>query len=146
MNFGSQQASREKLVATMMRLGSSTARRAWAQARNATRSTHPSHIPTSATFSTCSVHNHSKTSALWQDQQQTSQPSFPSAAPQYQSYRPDPRRVPVLPISLLSTDCLETRLHPGHRGQNPSFDGNGSGDVRRARTILPSPLYNHVPF
>lgn len=91
------------MVATMMRLGSNTARRALTQAVNTPRSVHPSYLPRSAAFSSCSVHNHSKTSALHQDQQPQPPPS-PSAAPQYQSFRPDPKRVPVplpCPISQL---------------------------------------------
>ena len=73
----------------MMPLGHCTARRALTQAVYTTRATQSIRI---GTFSTCSIHRHS-TPPVRQEQQQSS----PSASPTYQSYRPDPKRQPVIP-------------------------------------------------
>jgi hypothetical protein len=73
----------------MMRLGHCIARRALTQASYTTRATQSIRI---GTFYTCSVHRHS-TPPVRQEQQQSS----PSPSTTYQSYRPDPKRQPVLP-------------------------------------------------
>src|SRR5579859_6991048 len=80
----------------MMRVGSSTVRRALIQALPSTRSaSSPSSITVSqlAAFSTCNVHRLSNSPSVRQEHQQTTPPS--SAPIAYQSFRPDPNRRPV---------------------------------------------------
>jgi hypothetical protein len=79
----------------MMRLGYSSARRALTQVMHTTRPTSQSKVIRINAFSTCTAHQHSKSPAVRQEQQQS---SSPSAAPTYQSFRPDPKREPVLPF------------------------------------------------
>src|SRR5205085_317949 len=90
----------KQVIATMMRVGSSTARRALIQTLPLTRSaSSPSSITISqlAAFSTCNVHRHSNSPSVRQEHQQTTPPS--SAPIAYQSFRPDPNRRPVsLPL------------------------------------------------
>jgi hypothetical protein len=119
----------------MMRLGHCTARRALTQAMYTIRATQSIGI---GTFSTCSVHRHA-TPPVRQEHAQQSPPST------YQSYRPDPKRQPVIPTQPM-TLILETRKHPRYRRKDTPLNRNGTRNVRCPRTILPSSLHNNVPL
>lgn len=92
-SFLDQASDNLTTIATMMRLGHSTARRAVTQAVYTARPTSASQLIRIGTFSTCTAHQHAKSPAVRQEQQQQS--SSPSVSQSYQSFRPDPKRAPV---------------------------------------------------